>query len=196
MYAVPEGFAEELKREFAGRLSIRWSKAERAFVVEQKQGRETTLHLRPAKRHPGMSSPRWTDELLRYEDERYRRKKGLARVCAVSVGDRVPCRRDGCVGVIKVPLGKVVSKACPVCDTPSKPVGFFPLNNWLLEELRRTDPYRGGLERVFADLDKQDAERVRLAARKLKNHTEDVWKDAFTKVFGIESVGYTGKELQ
>jgi hypothetical protein len=109
----------------------------------------------------------------------------------VEPGDRKPCPR--CRRVTHIPTLRFVEAECEHCAHRFRAV-YFPLGEWLLEHLRRTDPYRGGHERQFAELEAADVAREKARKRQLAHHTEAVWKDAFTQVFDIPSVGYTGKE--
>lgn len=192
MHHVPDSFREALRIEFDGRLSIRWSQAENAWLIEQKIGRGAAVTARRLRRKSWMSPQEWEREQLKAADVRFRAEHGLNRVCAIAPGDRARCiKHPSCAGVVRLSLGKWKQTKCETCGTPQPPIAFFPLNDWLITELRRTDPYRGGLERVFAELEEGEEERERAVLRRLRFGTEALWKDSFTQVFGIQSVGWT-----
>lgn len=68
----------------------------------------------------------------------------------------------------------------------------WPLNEALLEHLRKTDPERDGLARMWADLERDEAAKVASDTRTKKNIAEAIWKEEFTRLFGIQSRGYEG----
>jgi hypothetical protein len=184
MYSVPEEFAERLHQEFDGRLRIRWSRPEQAFVVEQRIAR------RLADSFPVLDDQ---DDLLRLRD-------GYIKVMSVNTGTRVPCPRKGCLVEFKLPTPfETWLMECPACKAAGYShqhgMGFFELNDRLLEHLRALDPTKGASRRLR---DKVDAanRRVHLGHDRLSdNLVEDVVSDNFIQIAGIPMTGYTGKEF-
>ena len=68
----------------------------------------------------------------------------------------------------------------------------WPLGDALLEHLRKTDPERDGLARMWADLEKDEAREADSAKRAGETQTEAIWKEEFTRLFDIQSRGYEG----
>lgn len=172
---VPDWFHRQLAAEFDGRLRIRWSPRRLAYLVEAKHARATQAN-----------AP--VDPL---DDEGIRRKDGYYLVMEVAPGDRLPCPR--CRATVKIPILRQAEAKCPSCQKTWR-ASYWPLSESLLTHLRWSDPDRGGVDRVFTQTDADSERLVQARRRRLRNATEDVWKDAFPQVFDIPSVGYTGRE--
>lgn len=172
---VPESFARSLTKQLPG-LRIRWSEKQRQYHIEQKVARALTPHRR--------ISP-LEDAAIRYRD-------GYGFVMAITQGDRTDCPK--CHATTHVPVMRMKEAKCEKCGHSFR-AAFFPLNDFLLEYLRYSDPYRGGIERLMAEVDKADADREQRSSREVKNEVEAATKDLATALMGIQSVGYTGREF-
>jgi len=114
---------------------------------------------------------------------------GYYRVLECSPGSRIECTH----------CGKAYSQAfltlnaakCPQCQNQEL-VMNWPLGEDLLAHLRKTDPERDGLPRMWADLERDEAAKLVGEAREKANLGEAIWKEEFTKIFEIQSRGYEG----
>lgn len=130
-------------------------------------------------------------------DDRYvRAKLGRWLVCAVSPGDRIPCPE--CKRPLNVPHLKFAEITCGECVASGLDgrvtAGYFPLSNPLLEHLRRTDPRRDAIRRLAAEADLANQKMMEEKSRKVRNDVQAITLDSFNEMFGIQSVGYTGRE--
>ncbi len=178
----PQEFVHRLSREFGGRLRIRWSPRREEWHIEQKVGR--------ALGDPPRHIPDWHDQWVRARD-------GYHFLCAIRTGDRMPC--PICRQSIPVPIMRMGEAMCQACKDAKRTargwyVSFWPLGDGLIEQLRKMDPLRTWHEEVPRELRDADARRDAQQARNLHNAIEPATKDAFTQLFEIQSVGYTGKE--
>jgi len=170
---VPGWFDRQLAVEFDRQLRLRWSAARQAFQVERKIRRSTF-------------APRFTRD-----DDAVRIADGYDLLMEVAGGDRLPCPR--CSATVKLPVQEMREAKCGRCRRTFRAV-YWPLNDSLLQYLRYVDPVRGGIERVFAEVEGAELERERARRREMRNYGEAVWKDDYNRLVGIPSVGYTGRE--
>lgn len=178
---APRGFRKRLQEHFGDRLRIRWSDREHEWLIEEKVGRAV---LPPIRIEEGR------DDLIRARD-------GYALVLAIRPGDRMPCYR--CRTDLKVPVFKAAEVICPTCSARANrrvalKAAYWPLGESLLEYLRKIDPLTGGHQRLMAEMDRSNQALEAGRARDDQNYGEAVWRDHFTQVMQIPSVGYTGKE--
>lgn len=175
MVRVPEWFEEALESEGGGRWRLRWSRKRECFQLEEKAGR-------------GREPDRPLSSL---DDEAIRRKDGYDLKAEIAPGTQVRCER--CARWTPATVGKMKTTRCIHCRREMK-ISYWPLGWGLLEHIRKIDIHRGGVERVEAEQDREEAARVRGLQRQLHNNTEAIWKEDFNYAFDIQSVGYTGKE--
>jgi hypothetical protein len=169
---------------------VRWSNTRNEFLVEQKVNRGSAV----------MSEGLWqrwnslseADRLSKLDDL-IRAQDGYAFVLSVKPGDRMPCPR--CKRVARIPVLEMREAKCPHCHKRFRAV-YYPLGPMLLEHLRYTDPYRGGLERVERDLEVAEEHRLYQGQRKFSRETEAAWKEDKLRLFQGDMVGYTGKEAR
>jgi len=170
----PKAFEQQLQRAFDGRLRIRWSIGKKQWQIEQKYQRM----------HVGRRiDPR--------DDQAIRAAEGYTLVAQIAPGDRMKCPR--CARIIKLPVMKFAETKCE-CGTTVQ-ASYWRLSESLLEYLRKYDPYRGGIQRLEQELLQAEEQKEKLERRTEQNLAEDVAKDTLTQWFGIQSVGYTGKEF-
>ena len=172
---IPGWFAEELHSQSGGRYRVRWSPKRLRFQLEEKVGR-AVLPRRP---------------LDSTDDDAVRATDGYGLVMEICPGDRTRCPR--CARWTKVTTLRVGTSKCEKCNKEFRAF-FWPLSHSLLQHLRYINPDTGGHERIFPQVDASEARRDAKMRRDRHNHTETVWKDGFTQAFGIQSVGYTGRE--
>lgn len=172
---IPEWFARELRAQFNNRLRIRWSRQAQQFLVEQKIGR---------RRQPHEKISPFDDEAIRFTD-------GYDFVLGVTPGDRAQCPK--CHQDSHVPVMRMKFAKCEHCGKDFRAC-HWPLGEGLLQWLRFTDPYRDGVDRIAADLDATDRARERAQVTHHRDQRADIIRDNFTRLFDIQSVGYTGRE--
>ena len=170
---APSAFKESLKMQFNDRLRVRWSNSKHEWQIEEKIARPTGDY--------SLDDP--NDDHLRLRD-------GYGYVCSVTPGDRMACPK--CGNELKVPIYHFAEVKCDYCQVKGRPssviVGHFPLNDMLLEHLRKLDPLRGWRDRnVYGNYD----EHLEKIADKKIEDMSGIWADAHAQVVGIESVGYT-----
>lgn len=177
---APKDFQNRLEEVFRGRLRIRWSPKREAWHIEQQVGRAAS---------PPYRIDPFDDSLICARD-------GYAFVMEVRQGTRMPC--PTCHLELPVPVMETCEVRCNYCKMKGRDgrvrAAYYPLGEVLIDYLRKIDPERGATQELADEADR--ANRAMLAAqeRALSNTIEAAGKDAFTKIAGIESVGYTGKE--
>lgn len=178
MPQAPQEFVDRLHTTFEGRLRVRWSNAANEFQIEQHVARGMVNF--PA----GLT-----------DDENIRLRDGFFHVMSVRNGDRMPCPK--CNNQLKVPLRELRELSCPRCKANGVEhrvsAGFFPLDDTLIQHLESIDPLKG-MSRAMRN--KIDAHNAAHTAAQRQHVLDKSWAkgaDDFTKIAGIQSVGYTGK---
>ena len=172
---IPEWFERALSAQFDNRLRIRWSREKHQFLIEQKVGR---------RKLPRKQISPFDDAAIQWTD-------GYEFVLGVTPGDRAQCPH--CGKDSHVPVMRMKFAKCEHCVKDFRAC-YWPLGDGLLGWLRYTDPYRGGLDRLLADVESADKDREQNHGKQYRNYREDVIRDSFNKIFEIQSVGYTGRE--
>lgn len=170
--------SERLNSEFDDRLRIRWSHEEQAWHLEQRFAKG--FHV---------SQKGQRDE---ESDEMVRRREGYLLIMSIQPGDRMKCK--GCSKQLKVPMNQISSITCE-CGSKHI-VGFYALDSEaLFEHLRRMDPlkdHRNGTREKIAENNAKVWEAAQNRPSQLA--TEYVTQAMSVKEFGMDMVGYTGKE--
>lgn len=176
---VPEEFQDRLTRAFDGRLRIRWSASDHVYHIEQKVAR--ALINFPAA---------LTD------DEAIRLRDGYHFLMAITTGDRLPCPK--CRTTLPVPLRVSTMVSCPTCRAKGLehrvPAAFFPLDDTLIDHLHSIDPMRGMSPALRAKVDAHNAKVMQAQQQQALDQLTGAAADDFTRIAGIPSVGYTGRE--
>ena len=132
----------------------------------------------------------------RYNDQMIRARDGYWLVCEVQPGDRMACPK--CARTLSVPRLCFAEVRCPRCMFQGRDgrtmAGYFPLGAALFSHLTETDPRRGAIARMAAKADSANQKLVEQADRDLRNSIQAATLEDFNRLFGIQSVGYTGKE--
>ena len=170
----PKEFEKRLREDFDGRLRLRWSLGKRAWMIEQKF-RPVVVRQKVDER----------------DDAAIRTRDGYTLVATIAPGDRIPCVR--CGRTLKIPSMTFKETVCQ-CGV-STTLCYWPLGESLLDYLKKYDPYRDGIHRLERELLDYEAKRAKQERRDQVNLAEDVASDTITQWFGIQSVGYTGKEF-
>lgn len=176
---IPTTFTSRLRDEFP-HLRARWSPKRQTVQIEQQVGHGAAL--------PPIHIDAHDDDLVRAKD-------GYWRVMEVSPGDRRPCPTCGLT--LKVPHLKFAEVTCTFCHVAGRDgrtmCGYFPLDESLLQYLRRTDPLRGAVARMADECDQANQRLMTSRIRSAKNEVEAATKDDFGRLFDIQQVGYTGR---
>ena len=184
---IPDYVTEQIERRYDGRFRIRWSDVDHVFFIEQKVRRAIAEGFAPLK----FKSER--HRKLTFENQ-VRARDGYILSMKISPGTHTRC--VACNSYIAVPAFKTAQVACPRCKengtTTSFVGGYFPLGDALLDELDRTDPDRGGNERVQADGVRLNAEHEKDAMYALTEPTEAAFRERFNRLVGIPQTGYSG----
>lgn len=177
VYVVPPDFVHRFESEFP-QYRIRWSLKKKCWLIEQHCGRAALSPLR----------------IDAHDDSLIRARDGFWLVMEIQPGDRMSCPR--CGNIISVMTRKFGENRCENCIQHKRDgrvvAGFFPFCEGLLEHLRRTDPMRGATARLAKEADAQNQKILEMLRRKTSNTVEAGTKDAFNRIMGIQSVGYTG----
>jgi ribosomal protein L37AE/L43A len=141
---ISEDFQERLQSRFDGRYRVRWSPSRHEFHLEQKVARGLAEGFVP------IVSKSAEDRRL-HEDERIRARDGFMLTMIITAGDRMPC--EHCGSELQVPLFASGVVTCQFCAMRGKgvhyTVGYFPLNDVLLEHLEKIDVLKDGDSRVM-----------------------------------------------
>lgn len=179
---APDSFVSRLHEAFDGRLRIRFSDAEQNFHIEQKVGRAVVAPVRVDEGR---------DDLIRARD-------GYHPVMTITPGDRMRC--PACHYTLQVPVRDTADVRCGFCALKGRTTrvvaGFWPLDDSLIDHLRKIDPLRDGQSELAEEADRHN--------RMLLQAEEDAAvapgfayaDENFNRLVGIPQVGYTGKEFK
>ena len=177
---IPQSFQEAFLAEFGDSYRFRWSYKTKSFHLEQKVGRAAL-------------APSFIDAA---DDDSIRARDGYALVLTLQTGDRMACP-GGCGLDLKVPTFCFKTIQCPRCKwlgrDASYPAGFFPFSESLMDYLKYLDPKRGGQKRAIQDADYKTRKAEEDRINNITRSGEGALYDAYNRIAGIESVGYTGK---
>lgn len=176
---APQEFVDRLHRIFDGRLRIRWSKSLHEFHIEQKVGRAA---LPPIRIDEG------NDDLIRARD-------GYMFVMSVRTGDRMPCPE--CHLTLRVPVRDTWEITCGYCQLKGRRrsvvAGFWPLDDTLLDYLRKIDPLRGKQSEQAEEADRHNQFLLASQENDAMAPGYAAFDDNYNRLVGIPQVGYTGK---
>ena len=177
---APSEFVERLQRTFDGRLRVRWSDKEQHFLIEQKVGRAVV---------PPIRIDEGRDDLIRARD-------GYHPVMAITPGDRMRC--PACNYTLRVPVRDTADIPCEFCKlmgrTTRVVAGFWPLDDSLIEHLRKLDPLRDGQAELAEEADRHNRMLLRSAEADLSDTVISKADEDYRRLVGIPMVGRTMKE--
>lgn len=163
MRFAPADFVRALDREFNGRFRVRWSPVRHRWQVEEKVGQ-------------GYLDTPLVDDA--HHDDWHRVRDGYTLYAEIAPGTTTPCPTivddwgTVCGADMKAEPYVLKQIKCATCGQGTN-TGFFPLGEPLLEQLRFTDPNRGGYERNHPRLLRAANERRQrlkaMAARRESN---------------------------
>lgn len=169
---IPKDFQAGLDRDFRGDIRVRWSPVRNRWQIERR-GRNVSSSTDPKDRF----------------DTWVRSATGFYRITECSPGSLVECSH--CGKDYSQPFMTLNAAKCPKCGAQEL-VMNWPLGEALLEHLRKTDPERDGLARMWEDLERDEARKLASDERIKKGMAEAIWKEEFTRIFQIQSRGYEG----
>jgi hypothetical protein len=175
---APSAFVQGLHSILGEDYRVRWSFASRDWHIEQRVG--------PRRAVDGV--------IANDADDHIRARDGYWLVMRVRDGDRMPC--PDCQSTLRVPVRKIGEATCDWCRAQGKTgrhtAAFWPLDDSLLMELKRTRPENA--REIVKAADERNRLRVAALQRDVANSIETGTKEHWTKLVGIPSVGYTGRE--
>ena len=182
MKNAPEYFVSKLERLFDNRLRIRWSNHRQEWHIEYKVGRGKFNKISRTN----------DDGIIRAQD-------GYGFFMAIREGDRMPCPK--CGATVHVPMFEMAEAVCGYCkmrgDDGRYPAAYYTLEgDHLIQHLIKMDPLRTYRDGIAHKVDDQNARRLADAERKFENEINAIAHDNYKSLVGIQSVGYTGKELK
>jgi hypothetical protein len=169
----PESFTSALTAQFGGRFRCRWSQARHRWQLEKKVA---TAILPPAPVDPR------NDDIIRAVD-------GYDFYAEVCPGTTTAC--EHCGGDMKATIRSFTRTTCERCGEKSIAC-FWPLTDSLLEQLRSTDPDRGGYRRLKEELAQATIERKRKQLQQRQEAFFGVLEDA--RFWMHEKVGYGSRK--
>jgi hypothetical protein len=182
---VPEHFEHKLEREFRGRLRIRWSNQRHEFQIEQRVRRSL--------------APGWTKKKKDWDessDDYIRHRDGYVLILSVRVGTKMPCPR--CQTELSVPFNETKNIVCHFCQlqgrSPHIAAMHVPLNDTLIDYLKKIDPENPISERLNEDLERQNAALAASMEQAAVNAGVAGFEERYRRIAGIPLVGYTGRE--
>ena len=184
MRTAPAWVSRRIASEFGGRLRLRWSNRRQSWLIEQRVGHAAILE--PPKRADGTYD---TDS-----DRYIQARDGYASVLAITVGDRIACPR--CHLTIPVPVMEFGEARCEYClarNVDSRwRASYWPIDSEaIIEHLRKLDPERGGVERMVAEIDRDNA---RAAASKQRADDHDSYYGFYDHMVDqFPQFGYSGR---
>lgn len=180
---VPEHFEQKLEREFRGRLRIRWSHERHEFQIEQRVRRSL--------------APGWTKKHRAWDDtsdDYIRHRDGYVLLVAIRVGTKMPCPR--CQTELDVPFNETKNIICAYCKlqgkSPHIAAMHVPLNDTLIDYLKRLDPENPISERLNEDNDRQNAALVAAMEQDATNAAVSGFEERYRRIVGIPQVGLSG----
>jgi hypothetical protein len=195
-YRVPADWKRRFLAEFPD-YRVRWSIRKGMWQVEQSFGRGA---LPPVRIDDGAH-----DDLIRARD-------GYWLVMEFLPGDRFACPavlsqypRTVCGWTLRAPTRKRAEVKCPACRKAGRDgrtvAGFYPFDEALLDDLRRTNPLTWGVVKHNGKVQTRAALEADRANELLLREAERRQRDAITSIdavdhrwiTGIDSTGWGGK---
>lgn len=178
MYSI-ETFNKKLQREFDGRLRCRYVQHRDEYHIEQKVYKSVLPPFR----------------INSEDDDAIRARDGYSFVMRIRRGDRMPC--PDCNLTIKVPVRHTGVAECTYCQVRGKDgkhmAAYFPLDDYLIMELRAMDPYKGWSEDRLKLIDEENRKIMESRKKDFDNQIEAITNDYYKRMVGIPQVGYTGR---
>lgn len=177
MYTPDPDFVEKLEKEFPG-YRIRWSLKRNLWQLEQRCGRSALPGTYPEDK---------------FDDGTIRAAEGYWLILEVSPRPYTKCPE--CGFHFDLPELKIKEAKCEYCisrDLDARwMLGYFPLGEALLNQLRKTDPKRDGIQKLSARVDAKNKARLKAIKDSADDTMDYAMRDHRREVFEIPGVGYT-----
>jgi hypothetical protein len=196
-YTVPDEWRQKFLKEFP-EYRVRWSLAERCWHLEQAYGR-------------GALPPLRIDEA---DDSLVRSRDGYWLVMKIQPGDRMACPgviqkvpRQLCENTIQVPSRRTGEAVCGNCRQKGRDgrtiAGFWPFDETLLDELRRTNPLTHGIVKKDGKTQTRAAWEADQANARMLQERDRIMHDGVTSIdqvdhrwlTGIPSAGFSRRKI-
>jgi hypothetical protein len=181
MYKPPEDFVEKLEREFHG-YRIRWSVKNNRWSLEQRVGRGALPGTYPEDK---------------FDDGTIRAAEGYWLILEVSPRPYTKCPE--CGFHFDLPELKIKEAKCEYCCERGLDarwmLGYFPLGEALLDQLRKTDPKRDGIQKLGAKIDARNKARLKSIRDRADDQLMSALLDNKKQVFEMPSVSLGGAPM-
>ena len=137
---------------------------------------------------------RWSSAQSEFQVEQRVRRGAHDGPISSSKDDVGIRQRDGYLYLFSIEI------SCASCKLHGREhrviAGYFPLNDTLIEHLKKLDPERGASQRLNARVLANNLAHQSRLGQSVVNDTSDKLRDDFSRIAGIPQVGYTGKEFR
>jgi hypothetical protein len=176
MYQPPEEFVEKLQREFPG-YRVRWSLKNCRWQLEMPVGRGALPGTYPEDK---------------FDDGTVRAADGYWLILEVSPRPYTKCPE--CGFHFDLPELRIKEASCEYCCSRGLDakwmLGYFPLGEALLNQLRKTDPKRDGIRKLAARVDAKNKARLDAIKRNADDQMEYSMREHRNEIFEIPQSGY------
>lgn len=176
MYTPPQDFVNKLEAEFPG-YRIRWSQKRHLWQLEQRCGRSALPGTYPEDK---------------FDDGTIRAAEGYWLILEVSPRPYTKCPE--CGFHFDLPELQIKEAKCDYCisrDLDARwMLGYFPLGEALLNQLRKTDPKRDGIRKLSARVDAKNKARLKAIKAAADDTMEYAMKDNRNAIFENVQFGY------
>lgn len=180
-YKPDPDFVSKLESEFPG-YRVRWSLKNERWAVEQQVGRGALPGSYP--------EDKWDDGTIRAAE-------GYWLILEVSPRSETKCPE--CGFFFKLQHLKIAEAKCDYCISRGLDgrymLGYFPLGEALLNQLRKTDPKRDGIQKLAKRMDAKNKRILEQVRRDADSALMDGLLDNKKQVFEIPSVSLNGAPM-
>lgn len=182
MSQIPDQFAQRLQDTFDGRLRIRWSHKAQEFRIEQKVGNAVVAPIK-------IDADR--DDLICARD-------GYDYVLSIRNGTRMPC--PSCQFTeLSVPALEFAHIRCPYCASQGRDgrvtAGYWPLEDALIDHLRKIDPLRGQTFELSKAADRKNRALLQSNENSISDIVTSKAEEDYNDLVGIPSFGYATSKM-
>lgn len=182
MSHIPDAFAERLRSTFDGRLRIRWSVRAQEFRIEQKVGNAVVAPIR-------IDEDR--DDLICARD-------GYDYVMSIRNGTRMPCPTCQFTE-LTVPALDTAHIRCSYCASKGLDgrvtAGYWPLEDALIDHLRKIDPLRGQTFELSAATDRRNRALLQSNENSISDIVISKGAEDYDALVGIPHFGYSTAKM-
>ena len=181
MYQPDPDFIEKLHKEFP-EYRVRWSLKNERWQVEQKVGRGALPGTYPEDK---------------FDDGTIRAAEGYWLILEVSPRSETKC--PDCGFFFQLPMLEIKETRCDYCISRGLDgrtmLGYFPLGEALLEQLRKTDPKRDGIQKLAKRMDAKNKKKLEQVRKDADSALMDMLMDKKYDVFEIPHTSLGGAPM-